>query len=123
MAEAYNRTTYDGMLTFNISAPANSGSYAQVYTLLSGAQQTELAGKLTVRMEMFSASAFNYINATPGNLSVIDPNGQAQAVIANQKPNEVIGLQMAEKWTYVRSASASPVTVSITLFYVNADSL
>jgi hypothetical protein len=121
MSAADVRTVYDGFITFNVTAPGNGSAYASIASLLTQAQLAELSanGRTTQRLEMFAATAFNFENGTPGNPTVIDPNANPQAVLANQKPNEAITCPTTEQTVYVRSANSSTVTVQCTFYYVN----
>jgi hypothetical protein len=122
MSEAFVRTAYDGGLCFQVTAPANSGAYAQIASLLSGPQLAELAGKTVVAVALFTPSvAINYKHGSVAG--VVSPNGAPTAVNANQKPNEWIPATNGHQTIYVQSNTAGTATVSVVLYYVNSESV
>ena len=125
MGEAQIRTSFDLVATYNVTAPGNGSAYASLWSLLSGAQQTELALYLPVQVAIFTAAAaLNYQHATPGNgtLTVSVVSGP-QTINANQKPNETVSVMDALNRVYVRSTTAGTVATSLSVSCVARDTL
>lgn len=125
MGEAQIRTTYDLVATYNVTAPASSGAYASLASLLTGAQVTEMAPFLAVGVQMFcAATAFNFKHATPGaGAQAVSPNSNPQVVNANQKPNEAVYVMDTLNRIFVQSSTTSAITVAITVFAISRDTL
>lgn len=126
MGEAQYRATYDQRFCFNVNAPGNGSAAAQLYSLLTGAQQTELA-KFTVMQAQITpvAVAINYFHCTPGNVApfVLSPNSQGIGINAGQKPNEFISCQQADKKIFLQSTTSGAVVVQVVLDAVSSDNV
>lgn len=126
MGEAQYRTSFDQRLTFQVVAPATGGPVPlSIYSLLTGAQQAELAGYIVMAMQVSPiASPIFYFHALGnGPTWALSVNSQGVGISSNQKPNEFIYVQNADKKIFIQSQSASPVTVQIAFDCVTKDNL
>lgn len=126
MGEAQYRATYDQRFCFNVTAPGNGSASAQIYGLLTGAQQTELANYNVMSAQLSPVTtAINYFHCTPNNVApfVVSPNAGGVSIAANQKPNEVLAVQQADKKIFIQSTTAGTVTVQVVLDCVSKDNI
>lgn len=128
MGEAQIRTTFDHRLTYQVTAPGNGTAAAQIYSLLTGAQQTELnaalgAGFVVASLQLSPiATAINYFHAVPSNMTfVLSTNSNAMSIGIGQKPNEVIPVMQADKKIFIQSSTVGAVVVQVVLDCVSKD--
>jgi hypothetical protein len=133
MSEWYLRSVASGIMTVNVNAPGNGSSYASINSLMSGAQQTELANLCVIGVQITPVSAINYKSSTPSTANgqgqatavapTLDTNANPMPITAAQKPNETINIPWADWNIFLQSQTASAVVVSIMLFWVNKTEL
>ena len=126
MGEAQYRGTYDQRFCFNVTAPGNGSAAAQLFSLLTGAQQAEIANYLIMQAQITPvAVAINYFHCTPTNVApfVLSPNTGGIGINAGQKPNEFVSIQQADKKIFLQSTTAGTVVVQVVLDGVTKDNL
>lgn len=126
MGEAQYRATYDQRFCFNVTAPGNGSSPGQIYALLTGPQQAEIAGYQIMQAQITPVgTAINYFHCTPTNIApfILSTNAGGIGINAGQKPNEFIGIQQADKKIFLQSTNAGTVVVQVVLDGVTKDNV
>lgn len=121
------RSTYDGCLTYNVSAPGSGTGFVSLWSLLTAAQKAQLTTGITcVRVDMSPVAAALFEAAPPGSAvsgtntpGVLDANTAPQTMSAGQKPNESVVSNRPELNIFVQGASTSAVVIACTFYYVN----
>lgn len=125
------RSTYDGALTYQVTAPGNGSSYASLWSLLTAAQQAQLTNGITCcRVDLSPVLGVNYQTAPPGSAipgsntpGTLDGNSQPQIIVASQKPNEQYVANRPELNVFLRAVGGTATLVSCTFYFVRNEGM